>query len=122
VNSQTKPLVAYQLEFTAFGGGAKIVGIEGGEPAAFQEAPFYDPKAMQHERVIIGAFSLLKQDKLPSGKTRVATIHLLTTNNEPPRYEVRLTTAATVGGKKIPAQAGAEEKQRNENETSTGTK
>jgi hypothetical protein len=115
VDSTNKPLAAYQLEFTA-SRGAKIVGIEGGEHAAFKAAPFYDPKAMQHELVIIGAFSLAKADKLPSGKTRVATIHLQTTGNEPPRYEVRLATAATVGGKKIPAHASAEEKLHNEDE------
>jgi hypothetical protein len=121
VDSGNRPLAAYQLEFTA-SAGAKIVGIEGGEHAAFKEAPFYDPKAIQHERVIIGAFSTAKADNLPTGKTRVATIHLQTTGNESPRYEVKLTAAATVGGKKIPAQASAAEKQRNEIETSTGTK
>lgn len=121
VDSGSKPLAAYQLEFTATAG-AKIVGIEGGEHAAFKEAPFYDPKAIQHERVIIGAFSTAKADKLPAGKTRVATIHLQITGDEAPRYEVKLTAAATVGGKKIPAQASAEENQRNENETSMGSK
>ena len=54
VNSKDKPLAAYQLEFTA-SAGVKIVGIEGGEHAAFKEAPFHDPKAIQQERVIIGA-------------------------------------------------------------------
>jgi len=122
VDSTNKPLAAYQLEFTASGGGAKIVGIEGGEHAAFKEAPFYDPKAMQHERVIIGAFSTAAADQLPSGKTRVATIHLQTIGSEPLRFQVRLTAVATAGGKKIPALAGAEEKQRNENEQTTGTK
>ena len=121
VDSGNKPLAAYQLEFTA-SAGAKIVGIEGGERAAFKEAPFYDPKAIQHERVIIGAFSTAKADKLPTGKTRVAAIHLQLIGNETPRYEVKLSAAATVDGKKIPAQASAAEKQRNEIETSTGTK
>jgi hypothetical protein len=121
VDSKDKPLAAYQLDFTA-SAGAKIIGIEGGEHAAFKEVPFYDPKAMQHERVIMGAFSTAKADKLPTGKTRVATIHLLTTGSEPPHYEVRLTASATAGGKKIPAQASAEEKQRNENEHTPGTK
>lgn len=74
VDSQDKPLAAYQLEFSVTNGVAKIVGIEGGEHLAFREPPFYDPKAMQSERVIIAAFTTGKQ--LPTGKTRVATIHL----------------------------------------------
>jgi len=121
VDSTNKPLAAYQLEFTA-STGAKIVGIEGGEHAAFKEAPFYDTKAMQHERVIIGAFSTAAADKLPTGKTRVATIHLQTTGDEPLRFEVQVKTVATVEGRKISVQASAEEKQRNENDKASGQK
>ena len=122
VDSTNKPLAAYQLEFTASGTNAKIVGIEGGEHVAFKEAPFYDAKAMQHERVIIGAFSTAKADKLPTGKTRVATIHLQTTGELPPRYEVQVKAAATVGGKKISVHANAQEKQRNEDDKASGGK
>ncbi len=121
VDSTNKPLAAYQVEFTA-STGAKIVGIEGGEHAAFKEAPFYDPKAIQHERVIIGAFSTAAADKLPTGKTRVATIHLQITGEQTPRYEVQIKAAATVGGKKISVHATAEEKQRNENDKASGEK
>jgi hypothetical protein len=119
VNSTNQPLSAYQLEFTA-SPGCKIVGIEGGEPTAFKEAPFYDPKAIQHERVIIGAFSTAAADKLPTGKTRVATIHLQTTGGQVPRFQVQVKAAATVGGKKISVHATAEEKQRNENDKASG--
>ena len=121
VDSTNKPLAAYELEFTA-SGGAKIVGIEGGEPVAFKEAPFYDPKAMQHERVIIGAFSTATADKLPTGKTRVATIHLQTTGAQTVQCEVMIKTAATINGKKIAATATAEEKQRNEHDKASGEK
>jgi hypothetical protein len=119
VDSTNRPLAAYQIEFAA-PAGAKIVGIEGGEHAAFKEAPFYDPKAMQHERVIIGAFSTATADKLPTGKTRVATIHLQTTGVLALRYEVQVKAAATVAGKRISVHANAEEKQRNENDKASG--
>jgi len=109
------PLAAYQLEFTA-SPGVKIVGVEGGEHAAFKEAPFYDPKAIQHERVILGAFSTNTVTQLPRGKTRVATIHLQTQGGVAPHYELQVKAAATVDGRKISAQASAEEKQRNEDE------
>jgi hypothetical protein len=78
VDSKDKPLAAYQLEFSVTGADAKIVGIEGGEHAAFSTPPFYDPKAMQQERVIIAAFSTNAVSRLPQGRTRVATIHLQT--------------------------------------------
>ena len=119
VDSTNKPLAAYQVDFTA-SASAKIVGIEGGEHEAFKEAPFYDPKAIQQERVILGAFSTAKADKLPTGKTRVATIHLQTSGDLTPRYEVVVKAAATAGGKKISVHANAEEKQRNENDKASG--
>jgi hypothetical protein len=75
---------------------------------------------MQHERVVIGAFSTRKTDKLPTGKTRVATIHLQTTGDESLRFEVQVKTAATVDGRKLSVQASAEEKQRNENDKAAG--
>jgi hypothetical protein len=118
IDSANQPLAAYQLEFTA-SDGAKIVGVEGGEHAAFKEPPFYDPKAIQHERVILGAFSTAAADTLPMGKTRVATIHLQTTGDGTPRFQARLTAAATANGRKISAQASANERQRNENKTAS---
>ena len=65
VDSGSTPLAAYQLEFAATNGVAKIVGIEGGEHAAFRQPPFYDPKAIQHERVIIASFSTAPATDLP---------------------------------------------------------
>ncbi len=110
LNSGSAPLAAYQLDFSITNGVGKIVGIEGGEHTAFREAPFYDPKAIQHERVIIAAFSTESADKLPTGKTRLATIHLQITGIEPPQFELKLQTAADAEGKKIPATISLEER------------
>jgi len=110
VDSQTTALAAYQLEFAITSGNAKIVGIEGGEHAAFAEAPFYDPKAMQQERVILAAFSTQPGDKLPTGKTRVATIHLQITGTDELKFETKLTTAASSDGNKIAVTISATEK------------
>src|SRR6266852_2690507 len=76
VDSKGAPLAAYQLRFSMTNMNVKIVGIEGGEHPAFRGPPVYDPKAIQHERVIIAAFNTGPSDELPKGKTRVATIHL----------------------------------------------
>src|SRR5438067_1839364 len=79
LDSGSTRLAAYQVEFAVTKGVWKIVGIEGGEDAAFRSAPHYDSKAVQNERAIIAAFSLLPKDSLPSGRTRVATVHLMVT-------------------------------------------
>ena len=112
VDSGAKPLAAYQLEFRVENGDAKIVGVEGGSHAAFREPPFYDPKAIQQERVILAAFNTAKADKLPKNKTRVATIHLQISGNNEPEFTVKLKTAASADGKKIPAKATLERKEK----------
>lgn len=99
VDAQSESLAAYQLEFTVTNAVAKIVGIEGGESPAFREAPFHDPKAMQHERVVIAAFSTAKP--LPSRNTRVATIHLQVSGQGTPKIELQLEAAANARGQKI---------------------
>ena len=108
VDSKASPLAAYQLEFTVTNGIAKIVGIEGGEHSAFHEPPFYDPKAMQHERVILAAFNT--GNELPAGKTRVATIHLQVTNNLPLQCELKLQAAGNFAGARIAAEVSFEER------------
>ena len=110
VDSGSTPLAAYQLEFAATNGVARIVGIEGGEHAAFRQPPFYDPKAIQHERVIIASFSTASAADLPTGKTRVATIHYQTTDTQPPRFELKLQTAGEAQGNKLAAEASFEER------------
>ena len=110
VDSGSTPLAAYQLEFAATNGVAKIVGIEGGEHPAFRRPPFYDPKALQQERVIIASFSTAAATDLPTGKVRVATIHYQTTDTQPPRFKLKLQTAGDAQGNKISAQASFTER------------
>lgn len=112
VNSGAKPLAAYQLEFRVEKGDAKIVGVEGGSHVAFREPPFYDPKAIQQERVILAAFNTSNGNKLPKHKTRVATIHLQISGSKEPKFSVKLKTAANADGKKISAEATFETKEK----------
>ena len=102
IDSGTHPLAAWQLHFSLKSGEAKIVGIEGGEHPAFRQPPYYDPKAIQRERVILAAFNAAAADKLPKGKTRVATIHLQMNGTKAPQYLVRLQTAADDDAHTIP--------------------
>lgn len=106
IDSGTQPLAAYQFEFKPEAADVKIVGIEGGEHPAFRIPPYYDPAALAKGRVIIAAFNTGKN--LPSGRTRVATLHLRVAGSAQPRYGVSLTVAASPEGKAIAAEAEAE--------------
>lgn len=108
VDSGDRPLAAYQLEFTATQGAIRIAGIEGGEPAAFREPPHYDPRAIQGERVILAAFSTERSERLPQGRTRVASIHLQVLGELTPEYRVELKTAATEDTQRIAVKVSAE--------------
>lgn len=101
VDSTDQPLAAYQFELNATAGDVKIVGIEGGEHAAYAQPPFYDPKAMMGDRVIVAAYST--SDDLPVGKTRVARVHVRIGGEIEPKYELKLTASASKEGKSIPA-------------------
>lgn len=103
VDSGETALAAYQFELVTLSGDVTIVGVEGGEHKAFSEPPYYDPKALTMDRVIIAAFST--QGDLPSGATRVARIHVRVAGSMEPEYEVRLTTAGGADGRKITAAA-----------------
>jgi len=103
VDSGKSPLAAYQFELAAEVGDMKIVGIEGGEHAAFKEPPYYDPAALMKHRVIIAAFNTGAD--LPSGKTRVARVHVQVTGDAEPEYVVKLHVAASADGKEIKATA-----------------
>jgi hypothetical protein len=106
VDSQDQPLAAYQLEFSVTNGVAKIVGIEGGEHPAFREPPFFDPKAMQSERVIVAAFSTAKE--LPAGKTRVATIHIQISSTVEPQISTGQQLTADFNGNELSAKISFE--------------
>ncbi len=101
VDSGGAALAAYQFELTATAGEVTIVGIEGGEHAAFREAPYYDPAALAHDRIVIAAFSTDRI--LPRGRTRVARVHLQISGDEKPDYSIKLIVAASADGKEIPA-------------------
>ena len=104
IDAGDEALAAYQLMFNADDAGSvRIVGIEGGAHPVFAEPPYYDPAAMQSERVVIAAFSTADAEGLPRGATRVATIHVQYTGGTAPVFETALDVAATVGGREIDA-------------------
>ncbi len=102
LDSGSRPLGAYQFELKVTKGKVKIVGVEGGEHAAFQEAPYYDPAALKKDRIIIAAFNTGRD--LPTGRTRIATVHLQITGDVEPRYELELAVAADPDGQDTSAE------------------
>ena len=103
VDSGDMPLAAYQFELKDAAASIKIVGIEGGEHQAFATPPYYDPKALKNNRVIIAALSTA--DDLPTGKTRVATVHIQALTDTKPEISINLTVAGDVEGNETDAEA-----------------
>ena len=101
VDSGEVPLAAYQFEMAAHGAEVRIVGIEGGEHPAFQEPPYYDTAALMKRRVIIADFNTGAE--LPTGRTRVARVHVQVTGEREPEYVLKLHVAASKDGKPISA-------------------
>jgi len=110
VDSGSQPLAAYQLSFACAAADAKIVGIEGGEHSAFAEPPYYDPKAMQNNRVVVAAFNTASSGQLPRGRMRIATIHIQTSASAERRYELKVDAAATAAGESMTVSAEAIER------------
>ena len=106
LDSGSRPLAAYQFELKAPTGQIKIVGVEGGQHKAFEEAPYYDPAALANDRIIIAAFNT--DSELPKGRTRIATIHLQIIGDAEPDYELKLTVAADADANEIPAKISFE--------------
>ena len=104
VQTGDEPLAAYQLDLSAEKGNVTIVGIEGGESEVFTGPPYYDPAAIQNDRVIIASFSTAAADALPRGKVRIATIHVQIVGDIQPKYDAKITVAATVDGELIDAE------------------
>lgn len=114
IDAGDAPLAAYQFEFWADGGDVKLVGIEGGEHAAFSQPPHYDPRALTlpQPRAIVAAFNTGADKDLPKGKTRVARLMVHVTGAEPPKYHTTLQVAASpdarpIGGARLTISEGA---------------
>jgi len=103
IDSGDAALAAYQFELSATRGEFRIVGVEGGEHAAFAQPPYYDPAALNQDRVILAAFNTGRD--LPTGKTRVARVHVQVLSDGAPEYSVELDVAADSQGQAIEAEA-----------------
>jgi hypothetical protein len=104
--NSAEPVAAWQFELQDRNGLMKIVGVENGASAAYSPAPYYDREAVQlgtADRIIVADFSLAEPSQLPSGRTRVATLHLMLTGPGEPAFELDLVTAVRHDGRTIDA-------------------
>ena len=101
-----EPVAAWQFELREASGRMRVVGVENGDSAAFGEAPYYDVAAVTAgtaERVIVADYSLSPPAELPSGRIRVATVHLQIDGSGDPDYVLSLVAAGGADGAPIRA-------------------
>lgn len=101
----SEPVAAWQFELSDRQGTMKIVGVENGESAAYLRAPYYDREAVrlgEADRIVIADYSLAEIENLPTGRTRIATVHLLLGADDA-GLEADLITATTHDGQVIDA-------------------
>ena len=100
------PLAAWQFELAERNGRMQVVGIEGGEAPPFAEPPFYDREAVEGgraDRVIVASYSLAPSSALPTGRTRVARLHVRVGGEGAPEFDLRLVNAGAPDGRAIDA-------------------
>ena len=102
----SEPFAAWQFEHTERTGQMLVVGVENGESAAFEGAPYYDLEAVKAgvaERIIVADFTVKPASELPRERVRVATLHVRLNGPSDPEYALRLMAAANEAGEPIPA-------------------
>lgn len=104
INAGDAPLGAYQIDIRDLSGKSVIVGVEGGAHDAYKTPPYYDPAALYNEgRIILAAYTT--GDDAPTGKTRVARLHLQIDGEQAPDFDVQLIVAADADGQEFDATA-----------------
>ena len=99
-----EPVAAWQFELKDRNESTKIVGVENGDSDAFTRAPYYDRGAVERgdsERIVVADYSLAEESRLPTGRIRVATVHLMIEGEAD--LELTLVTATTSDGRPIDA-------------------
>ena len=107
IDPRGQPLACYQFELTAKDADVTLVGVEGGEHAAFMQPPYYDPHANVQNRIVIAAFNTGAD--LPRNRTRVARVMVRVTGPRRPQYAAALQVAADSAANKIPADISTSE-------------
>lgn len=100
VDSGANPLVAYRMVLADPSGRVKVIGVEDGSPAGFRSVPV-DPYGPQSQSIYLAAMNT--GAGAPSGKIRIARLHVIIFGDGEPQYRPMRFEAATVGGEWMPA-------------------
>lgn len=103
----TEPLAAWQFELREVSGRMRVVGVENGETVAFPEAPYFDLAAVSEgtaDRIIVADYSMRQAVELPTGRNRLATIHIRIEGTAEPDYVLNLMAAGGANGEPIQAE------------------
>ena len=101
-----EPLAAWQFELREAPGTMRVVGVENGDSDAFGEAPYYDLAAVSAgaaDRILVADYSLRPAAELPTGRSRVATVHVRLEGAADPEYVLNLMVAGGTDGEPIQA-------------------
>lgn len=115
IDPEGKPLGAFQFELTSTNSSFTVVGVEGGEHAAFDHGrpPYFDltTQRVNTDRLVLAEYALPDADSnaLPTGPIRVATVHIMLEGTdqipEPIQYAIKVTAAGDADGNPIDATA-----------------
>ncbi len=100
------PIAAWQFELNDPHGLMKVVGVERGESAAYARAPYFDRDSVRRgeaDRIVVADYSLADDAELPSGKTRIATVHLMLSRDGDTDFNLFLITATKYDGRAMDA-------------------
>ncbi len=106
IDSGDESLAAWQVDIRDTRGLARLTAVEGGEHEAFREPPHYDAKALRNHRVVLIAYDL--GQSLPTGRTRVATLHYTQERAGQPMFDAVLVAAANPDGRALDARVEIE--------------
>lgn len=101
-----EPVAAWQFRLSDKNSMMKIVGVENGESEVFPDAPYYDRDAVAEgsaDRIIVADYSLADEHQLPTGRVRIATLHIMLSGPGKPEFDLQLVTATTWNGDVIDA-------------------
>lgn len=101
-----EPVAAWQFELGEISGEMRVVGVENGDSAAFDGAPYYDLQAVSEgeaDRIIVADYSLSPGVELPTGRIRIATVHVQLHGSAQPDYTLSLIVAGGEDGEPVPA-------------------
>lgn len=106
-----EPVAAWQFELSDKRRSMKVVGVENGDSAAYPRAPYYDREAVRlgtADRIIVADYSVADASELPTGRTRIATVHVVLSGSDDADLEIKLITAVRSDGTAIDAALGLE--------------